>query len=300
MVRLALIGSGDCVDRVQALLPRIEGAEVTAVVSSAEEMVTNHVTQCDAAILVSGAAPGECEMLVTAGKHLLVPLDSPLDSTAVQGLLAQCSEQGTCLMVAGTDRLEPSLEATQESLVAGELGDPGLVRIHRWSPQGNSSLAAPGILRDLDLVLNVFQSLPQEVYAVARSVLGDSERDYLQVHLGFHGGGMAVIDRSGTLPPGDGYFSFSVIGSAGAAYADDHRNKQLVYRGEHPAAVGTGSADLGWVAQLQEFCDAIRQQRDPVVTGSDWLAVTRVCEAVRHSIDSGEVVTMSAGGTDDC
>jgi predicted dehydrogenase len=300
MVRLALIGTGAGVDRVKALMPRIVGAEVTAVVSSAEEMVTNHVTQCDAAILVGGAAPGECEMLVTAGKHLLVPLDSPLDSTAVQGLLAQCSEQGTCLMVAGTDRLEPSLEATQESLVAGELGDPGLVRIHRWSPQGNSSLAAPGILRDLDLVLNVFQSLPQEVYAVARSVLGDSERDYLQVHLGFHGGGMAVIDRSGTLPPGDGYFSFSVIGSAGAAYADDHRNKQLVYRGEHPSAIGTGSADLGWVGQLQEFCDAIRQQREPVVTGSDWLAVMRVSEAVMHSIESGEVVVMSQGGNDDC
>jgi predicted dehydrogenase len=300
MVRLALIGTGDCVDRVQALMPRIEGAQVTVVTSSAGEVVTDHVTQCDAAILLGNATPSDCEMLVTAGKHLLVPLDSPMDSKAIQGLLAQCSEQGICLMVAGTDRLEPSLEATQQSLVAGELGDPGLVRIHRWSTTGDLPLAASGMSRDLDLVLNVFQSLPQEVYAVARSVLGDSERDYLQVHLGFHGGGMAVIDRSGTLPPGDGYFSFSVIGSAGAAYADDHLNKQLVYRGEHPSAIGTGSEDLGWVGQLQEFCDAIRQQRDPVVTGSDWLAVARVSEAVRHSIGSGEVVTMSTGGTDDC
>jgi len=300
MVRLALIGSGDCVDRVRALMPRIEGAQVTVVRSSAGEVVTDHVTQCDAAILVGDATLGDCEMLVAAGKHLLVPLDSPMDSEAIQGLLEQCREQEICLMLAGTDRLEPSLEATQQSLVAGELGDPGLVRIHRWSTTGDASLAARGIARDLDLVLNVFQSLPREVYAVARSVLGDTERDYLQVHLGFHGGGMAVIDRSGTLPPGDGYFSFSVIGSAGAAYADDHRNKQLVYRGEHPEAIGTGSEDLGFVSQLQEFCDAIRQQRDPLVTGSDWLAVALASEAVRHSIDSGEVVVMSKGGTDDC
>ncbi|MEO2020501.1 MAG: hypothetical protein ABGX05_01655 [Pirellulaceae bacterium] len=300
MVRLALIGTGDGVDRVRALMPRIEGALVTVVASSAGEVVTDHAMQCDAAILVGDATPGDCEMLVAAGKHLLVPLDSPMDSEAIQGLLEQCREQAIRLMVAGTDRLDPSLEATQESLVSGELGDPGLVRIHRWSTTGDPPLTASGMLRDLDLVLNVFQSLPQEVYAVGRSVLGDTERDYLQVHLGFHGGGMAVIDRSGTLPPGDGYFSFSVIGSAGAAYADDHRNKQLVYRGEHPSAIGTGSEDLGCVGQLQEFCDAIRQQRDPLVTAADWLAVALVSEAVMHSIDSGEVVTMSTGGTDDC
>ena len=134
--------------------------------------------------------------------------------------------------------------------------------MHRWSSTDLPGLSlTDDLLRDLDLVLNVFESLPSEVYAITRSVIGAEEPDYIQIHLGFDGGGMAVIDRAATLPPGDGYFSFSVIGSAGAVYADDHLNKQLVFRGQHPVAVGTGSGELASVADLQEFCQAIEQQR---------------------------------------
>ncbi|MFP6604134.1 MAG: hypothetical protein VB862_16495 [Pirellulaceae bacterium] len=296
MIRLALVGDGERADQLISLVPRIEDAEVTVRAASVDQLLADENTTFDAVILLATAGTGDCEQLASAGKHLLLPISSQLSTEAIQALGDQCQQQGVCLMAGGTDRLVPALQATWQSLAAGELGKPGLVRLHRWSTVGSAGVAVTDdLLRDLDLVLNVCQALPTEVYAVARSVLGAAEPDYLQVHLGFDSGAMALIDRSSTLPPGDGYFSFSVIGSSGAAYADDHLNKQLVFRGEHPVAVGTGSDDLAAVADIQEFCRAIQQQRSAAVSGADWLAAAKIAKAVSESIASGSAVSIAGG-----
>mgnify|MGYP001365770291 FL=1 len=292
MVRLALLGDADRADQLMKLMPRVEGAKVTVRAVGVDQLGADH-DAFDAAIVLFAIDIHDCEQLVAAGKHLLLPITCRFSTGAIQGLSNQCQRQGLCLMAGGTDRLVPSLQAARQSLAAGELGEPGLVRVHRWA---TAEAVTEHLSRDLDLVLSVFQAMPGEVYAVARSVLDADEPDYLQVHLGFAGGGMAFIDRSSTLPPGDGYFSFSVIGSNGAAYADDHLNKQLVFRGEHPDAVGTGSEELAALGDLQEFCRAIREQRAPLVTGADWLAATEVAEAVMQSAKSNSVATVAAGG----
>jgi len=292
MVRLALLGDADRADQLMKPMLRVEGAKVTVRAAGVNQLGADH-DAFDAAIMLFAEDIRDCEQLVAAGKHLLVPITCRFSTRAIQALSDQCQQHGLCLMAGGTDRFVPSLQAARQSLAADELGEPGLVRIHRWSA---AKAVTEHLSRDLDLVLSVFQAMPKEVYAVARSVLAPDEPDYLQVHLGFAGGGMALIDRSSTLPPGDGYFSFSVIGSAGAAYADDHPNKQLVFRGEHPAAVGTGSEELAALGDLQEFCHAIREQRAPLVTGADWLGATEVAGAVMRSAKSNSVVTVAAGG----
>jgi hypothetical protein len=111
----------------------------------------------------------------------------------------------------------------------------------------------------------------------------------VQVHLGFPGGGMALLDFDGRLPPGDGYRSLSVIAFAGAAYADDHTNMQLVYRGGHPQAVRT-EEHAGQLAELaQEFVDALRDGRNLTTI---WRDVFAVADAVSRSIASGQAVTL--------
>ena len=303
MVRFALLGDADQADQVTPLIPRIEGADVTVRAATADQLVAEHGATFDAAIVLSAVDIRDCQRLVTASKHLLVPITCRFSTEAIRGLSDQCREKGLCLMAGGTDRFAPSLQATRQSLAAGELGEPGLVRIHRWSTSESPGVAGEAVTvdvsQDMDLVLNVFQAMPRVVYAVARNVMGAVDCNYLQIHLGFDGGGMAVIDRSSTLPPGDGYFSFSVIGSAGSAYADDHLNKQLVYRGEHPVAVGTESDDLAAVGDLQEFFRAIHEQRPPLVTGADWLAAAEVADAVRQSVASGSAVTVAVEEEDE-
>lgn len=162
-----------------------------------DQLGANH-DAFDAAIVFFANDIRDCEQLVAAGKHLLVPITCRFSTGAIQGLSDQCQQHGLCLMAAGTDRLVPSLQAVRQSLVGGELGEPGLVRIHRWAA---AQAATEHLSQDLDLVLSAFQAMPGEIYAMARSVLYTDEPDYLQVHLGFAGGEWpSSIDPARCLP----------------------------------------------------------------------------------------------------
>ena len=111
--------------------------------------------------------------------------------------------------------------------------------------------------------------------------------------MGFADGRMALIDHYQALPAGDNYFSLSLIGSRGAVYADDHQNMQLLYRGDSPSALRTGPGNHHVLAQLQEFVDAIGQNRAPLITANDGRRATRIADATRQSITSGRPVHLS-------
>ena len=99
---------------------------------------------------------------------------------------------------------------------------------------------------------------------------------------------MALIDCARTLPPGDAYSSLSLIGSAGAAYADVHHNMQLLFGGGRPAAFLTRDGDGYLVALLQEFVSALAEKREPSVPGADGLTVLQVVEAAAESLATGQ------------
>ena len=136
----------------------------------------------------------------------------------------------------------------------------------------------------LDLANWLFGAPPDRVYARA------AEPGYLQVHLGFSGGGMALIDVSDDLPPGDGYRSVTVIGSDGAGYADDHRNRNLVFGGGDAAARDPGEGNLELVAELEEFVSASSGGRAPQVAGADAAAALQVAAAATTSAATGAVL----------
>jgi myo-inositol 2-dehydrogenase / D-chiro-inositol 1-dehydrogenase len=183
-------------------------------------------------------------------------------------------------------RFLPSLVAVKASLDAGRLGEPGLLRVHRWEPAGDRGLL-PALTREIDLACWLFAGAPTEVYAAGRP---PPDPDYVQMHLGFAGGGMALLDLARALPAGADYFSLSLIGSAGAAYADDHHNVQLLYAGGHPAALRTGQGDACLLAQLEAFLAAVEDGRDPPVTGAAGLLALRVGEAAAVSLESGRAL----------
>ena len=192
-------------------------------------------------------------------------------------------------MVGLATRYLPSQQTVKNAIASGDLGELGLVRIHRWEAGTNGSNAIGHVTSDIDVANWLFEALPSEVYATGR---GD---DYLQVHLGFPNGGMALIDYSSSLPDGGGYFSLSVIGSTGAATADDHHNMNLIYRGGQPLAV-TGEQGVSHVrAQLQEFVDAIGEHRSPATSGIDGRNALLVADAARKSKASGRSFKLEGG-----
>ena len=181
--------------------------------------------------------------------------------------------RSTACDIVNPDRYLPSRQLIRQQLDA-VLGQPGLLRLHRWQTE-----AAPP-LRDLDLIRWLMRQAPERVFALANGAS-------LQIHLGFPGGGMALLDLVTTLPNGDGYVSLSVIAASGAVHADDHHNVQLAYRGGRPQALRT-EEDAGQLA-------TIAQEWLAHTPGEDhWQAVFALAEAVQQSLTTGRAIALEA------
>ena len=250
------------------------------------------------------------EKAAGAGKHVFVEMPLALSTEAADAAIAACQSAGVRLMAGQAMRFMESHLKVKEGLASGNLGVPGALRIHHWEPavRGAARLPEPGAglcggtamlraVREIDLANWLFGGLPTEVYAIGRgqSEGGSKEPDYVQVHLGFPEGGMALIDHSMTLQGGTAYFSLTMVGSTGAAYADDHHNMQLLYGGGVPSALDTGEGKRHIAAHLQEFVDAIAEEREPAITGADGRAAVQVAEAAVGSMASGCAARLIGG-----
>jgi predicted dehydrogenase len=332
MIRLAWIGCDDAVADYTAIAGRLQHAKFTAIANpqlerarwsaqqlgvsvvagSFDELLAQHALEFDAVLVYSANHLHEshCRLAAEAGKHILLASPLALSVAAAELIIKACKKAEVRLMVGQPSRFLPAVRTVKQALDAGQLGQPGLLRIHRWEPSSSqvgeqSPLAAEfgggaamaHMLPDIDLANWLFGSLPTNVYAVSRrlSPVPLHRPDYLQVHLGFPNEGMALLDFTNALPEGDTYFSLSLIGSTGAAYADDHPNMQLLYRGGHPAALKTGQGHIDMLAQLQEFVNAIHQNREPAASAAAGRDAVLIAEAVQQSIESGCAVRLLGG-----
>jgi predicted dehydrogenase len=234
------------------------------------------------------------DQLLAAGAHVLLVADPCPPADLVEHLSRSARTAGVQLAVVNPDRYLPSRQLVRQQMAA--IGEAGLIRLHRWEPTADHSPEPPQLpdplLRDIDLALRLTGRLPDRVYAVEQKSDGIAGR-CLQVHLGFPGGGMALLDYTDRLPDGEGYQSLSVIASAGAAYTDDHQNAQLLYRGGCPQAIRTEERAGHLAAIVQEFVDALREGRDlTAASATAWRNTYAVAEAVRQSLASGRAVTL--------
>jgi predicted dehydrogenase len=176
----------------------------------------------------------------------------------------------------------PSRQLIKRELDAGKLGEPGLIRIHHWEAGGEADSGhelPSALLQHIDVILWLMGKSPSLVYAVEHGGAAKNRQGrYLQIHLGFPSSAMALLVYSSLHPPGDPYRSLHVIGSAGAAYADDQQNMQLLYKGGQARGViaaekPAGGHDLAGIPQ-------------------DWKNVLAVADAVQRSLDSRQAVSL--------
>ena len=100
------------------------------------------------------------------------------------------------------------------------MGALALLRAHHWyAGPMDEEARQEALLAVVDVALWFFPGPPETVYGVSRGASGAD-----QIHLGFAGNGMALLDFAWNLPAGGDYESLHVIGDRGAAYADDHHN----------------------------------------------------------------------------
>ena len=279
-----------------------EAIGASVVVGSLEAALNRHSEEFDAVIVSTSLSNGPelAQLAGRAQKHMMV--DAPVAGSLAEAeaMIDAAEQQGVCFAVRETLRLTPSVRVIKDRLAMGKLGHPGLLRVHRWRSIHHDKRPhlAHTLFADVDLALWLFNARPTEVYALTRGGGGGgtgTTPDYIQVHFGFPSGAMALLDFSAAHPEGKGYDSWSLIGSTGAAYADDHHNTHLLFKGGNPAALISDQGYGHLALELQGFVDAIKGKTGPPVGSKDCLAVHQVIEAIERSLKARQVIHEKSG-----
>lgn len=184
---------------------------------------------------------------------------------------AEPLHDGPWLFPALPGRFAPDVQAIANSLHSGKLGEPGLIRLHQWSSSSRSR-SGTGKVEAVDLARWLFNRDPDSIHGVSSDACS-------LIHLGFPGGGMAMLDFTETLKEGEGYRSISLIGSRGAAYSDDHRNRNLLFAGGAPEASSPYSEPAFIQPMLEAFIENVRRKNDSCQITENYNAATEIVTA---------------------
>lgn len=294
MLRVAVIDAGDFVKDYFLHRSRLDGVMVSHAVDSIEGLLSQRAGVVDAAVIHSPteAYHGAIRTAAQYKKHAFVYGQIGLAADEIDECVRACEEAGVVLYVARPLRTAPYQQAAYSSLASGDLGELGLVRIHSWKQRDTTEMSPLFLIVDeIDVACWLFDDWPETVYAIP--IKGRANN--LQVHLGFPGGGMAMIDCNDGAPSATAtYFSLTMIGSKGATYADDHRNVNLVVNEQEVSALATSQGtDYIW-QHLNAFASNIAAGKTD--DGSQCLRAVAVAKAVYWSIKNKSALRREGDG----
>jgi len=256
--------------------------------------------------------------VLRGGKHLLV--EKPLAFTVeeCEQIIAAAREAGVKLMVDFHNRWSPPFFKAKAAIDAGEIGKPMYVyyrlsdtifvptQMLSWA--GKSTVAWFLASHCLDTIHWLLGERPTRVYCVRRSRVlasrGITTPDYYQTMLEFPSGATALMENSWILPqttPNIIDLKCEIVGDKGALYVDGSHHRMLErytqseasYPDTFVAPIVHGKP-LGFaVESIRHFVDCVIADREPLVTGEDGLAATRVIQAMERSADSEQVVKLN-------
>ncbi len=253
-----------------------------------------------------------------AGKHVLVEKPMAQTPRGARYLVEAARENDVRLMCGYTLRFLPERQEMRRLLDEGAVGEVTHVTsgqligpLSGWladTGRGGGPMKYVGS-HALDFLMWMAGAPVNEVYAHVNFAEDGSVETDVSVSIHFEGGIMGQLLTSQRM--GGRYGWCDVIGTAGRLrtewesdelyvesrtmpeYANPTRIK-VPQSAHHPDYARDAAARLtgfkyvrSWAAEITEFADAIREGRDPSVSGEDALRVVEVMEAIRLSYMNG-------------
>jgi len=290
ILRAAVVGVGHLGRHHARILASVAGATLTAVVDTnqprAQEIAAGLGARAFTDVrdilgdvdLVSIAAPTEVHAEIATlclGRGIPVLVEKPLARTVAEAdaIIAAAERAGVVLAVGHTERFNPAVLAARPAV-----DNPGFVEVHRLGTFPERSLDIDVVfdlmIHDLDLVLSMVDSEVVSIEAVGVPVLTD-RADIANARIKFANGCVANItasrisrDRTRKIRffQRDAYISID----CGAREAEVYR--LMRYPDRRPAIEG-GRIEVPDSEplrnELQDFVDAVRFGRAPLVGGCD-------------------------------
>ena len=290
ILRAAVVGVGHLGRHHARILASVAGATLTAVVDTNGPRATDIAESLGARAftnvrdilgevdLVSIAAPTEVHAEIATlclGRRIPVLVEKPLARTVgeADAIIAAAEKAGVVLAVGHTERFNPAVMAARPAV-----NNPGFVEVHRLGTFPERSLDIDVVfdlmIHDLDLVLSMVDSEVTSIEAVGVPVLTD-RADIANARIKFANGCVANItasrisrDRTRKIRffQRDAYISID----CGSREAEVYR---LVRYPDRRPAIEGGRIEVPDSEplrnELQDFVDAVRFGRAPLVGGID-------------------------------
>lgn len=250
------------------------------------------------------------KLMLDAGKHVLVEKPMAMNVDEALALSDIAVDADLRLMVGHMWRFDREVQAVRNLVDAGDIGKVVKTKgygIHEnWGPSGwftDKELAGGGALVDMgvhaiDTVRFLLgDPLPVSVYAVVGTHFGDYDVDDTGVLvIRWDNGATSVIESGWWHPHMDGpEASTQLFGDKGYARVYPTMAKFSEQREpwipRFPARIEHCDQHM-YDGQMQEFANAIVEQREPVPGTTEGLAVMRICEAAYLSAVRGDVVKL--------
>jgi predicted dehydrogenase len=253
------------------------------------------------------------EMAAQAGVSVLC--EKPLATTLLdaRAMIDACARASVTLMVAFPMRFSAPLLQARHAVDDGRVGKIACCigtnqgqnpRRHRaWF--ADKQLAGGGAVMDhtvhlVDILRWYLRTEVAEVYAQTTGLLpggnGEVETGGL-ILLTLANGLFASIDCSWSRPaayPTWGGLTLELIGERGVLRVDAFRQNLVIYPERSPAIHWQPWGSDANQAMMAEFVSAIREHRDPTVTGTDGYRALEVITAAYESARTGQPVRISA------
>src|SRR5215212_7291984 len=249
------------------------------------------------AVVIASPTPLHADMIgaaAEAGKHVFCEKPISLEMESTYEAIEAAREAGIKLQVGFHRRFDPDYRRAWEKIGAGEVGEVYLFRTSLRDMQ------APGF----DYIKEsggLFADVTLHDFDAARWLIGEIEEvgdlDNAIVTLRFAQGALGVIDNSRVA--GYGYeCSSEIMGSKATLRVDNHRRasvETLTPDSTHQDYVSDfveRFADA-YAAGLESFARAVREDRDPEVSGADAAAAFVLAKAAERSHREGRTVRLT-------
>lgn len=224
-----------------------------------------------------------------AGVNTFVEKPMATSVKEAEALIEAAGAAKRSLTVGFIERFNPPITALKQSITEGKLGEPILLEFHRENRRG-AHISDVGIVKDasihdIDTACWLFGEPPRVVYArVGAMTPPQKHEDFATVLLGFSGQKTAFLVTNWITP--NRVRTLSAVFSGGVVDVDFVTQQTSVHEGD-ATTVPTKPFQEPLLLELTEFVTALKEKRQPLVTGKDGLNVVRVADAVLASSASG-------------
>jgi predicted dehydrogenase len=235
------------------------------------------------------------------GKHVLCEKPMAMDTAECQRMVDACRSHGVKLGIAYYRRFYPVVQKIQELLRSGTLGKVILVRTTLVEPtwlepaawrfvpdQGGGGLLMDMASHRLDLLCMLFGQPVSAAALTGTRELKIPVEDTGSLLIQFAGGVHAAVFASHCVhAPMD---EFEIYGTRASLRVSPLNGSELLLFGDKSETFRLPKADNVHLPLIEDFNQAIRENREPRISGEDGMKASVLLEAAYHAACEGKVV----------